>query len=286
MISGEMTVARLLAEHPTLLDVLVDYHPHFKQLRNRLLRRVMAPLVSVSQAARMAGVPEAELLSALRQAADSLGPRLAAGSRTDSPTPLGSNSAAAAPRASAPAAPFAPVARPPALAALAPERQVHVDVRDDIRRGEEPFTKIMAAVKGLGPDAALVLRVPFEPIPLYDVLGKRGFSHWTECRDPGDWSVWFYHLGDLAAPPAPPGTGHAPVAAAGTITIDVRGLEPPRPMVRVLEALDTLAPGQRLEVIHDRRPLFLYPQLEAQGFAHETEEPAPGLVRILIRRGS
>jgi len=39
-------------------------------------------------------------------------------------------------------------------------------------------------------------------------------------------------------------------------------------------------------VIHDRRPLFLYPQLGAQGFAHETEEPAPGLVRILIRRGS
>ena len=39
-----------------------------------------------------------------------------------------------------------------------------------------------------------------------------------------------------------------------------------------------------LEVIHDRRPLFLYPQLDDRGFAHETDEPAPGIVRIRIRK--
>ena len=68
------------------------------------------------------------------------------------------------------------------------------------------------------------------------------------------------------------------------VDLDVRGLEPPAPMVRVLEMLDRLAPGQRLEVRHDRRPVFLYPQLDERGFAHETDEPEPGLVRILIRR--
>jgi uncharacterized protein (DUF2249 family) len=65
--------------------------------------------------------------------------------------------------------------------------------------------------------------------------------------------------------------------------IDVRGLEPPQPMVRILRALDRLAPGARLEVLHERRPVFLYPQLDDRGFAHETEEPEPGLVRIVIR---
>jgi len=66
--------------------------------------------------------------------------------------------------------------------------------------------------------------------------------------------------------------------------LDVRGLEPPEPMVRVLKALDRLAPGQRLEVRHSRRPTLLYPQLEDRGFVHETDEPESGLVRIVIRQ--
>jgi hypothetical protein len=45
-------------------------------------------------------------------------------------------------------------------------------------------------------------------------------------------------------------------------------LAPPPPMVLVLERLDTLQPGETLEVLHDRRPLFLYPQLDARGFVH------------------
>lgn len=265
MIAGETTVARLLEEHPALLDVLVDYHPHFKQLRNRLLRRLMGPRVTVRQAARIAGVPEAELLGALRRAA-------------------GEGAAEAYP--AEPGESFVAAPKPAVLAALPAERQVHVDVRDDIRRGQEPFARIMAAVKALGPGEVLVLRAPFEPIPLYDVLGKRGFSHWTERRDAADWSVWFSRAGGAPAAPAGAAGEREPAADAKTITIDVRGLEPPQPMVRVLELLDTLAPGQRLEVVHDRRPLFLYPQLDAQGFVHETQEPEPGLVRILIRRGS
>jgi hypothetical protein len=57
-------------------------------------------------------------------------------------------------------------------------------------------------------------------------------------------------------------------------------------MVRVLKAVDRLAPGQRLEVRHGRRPTLLYPQLEDRGFAHETDEPESGLVRIVIRQGN
>jgi uncharacterized protein (DUF2249 family) len=68
--------------------------------------------------------------------------------------------------------------------------------------------------------------------------------------------------------------------------VDVRGLEPPQPMVLALERLQALAPGETLAVLHDRRPLFLYPQLDARGFTHETDEPAPGVVRIRIRQPS
>ena len=142
----------------------------------------------------------------------------------------------------------------------------HLDVREDIRGGERPFERIMAAVDGLAADDVLVLRVPFEPIPLYAVLDKRGFRHRAERLAPGDWSVSFYrHSGR-------------------SLVLDVRGLEPPQPMVRVLEEADRLAPGDELEVRHDRRPIFLYPQLDERGLVHETDSPEPGLVRIRIRR--
>ena len=139
----------------------------------------------------------------------------------------------------------------------------------------------MAAVKALRPDDVLVLRAPFEPIPLYDVLGKRGLAHWTERRAPDDWSVWFYRR--AVADPRE-GKTAAPAERAARV-IDVRGLEPPQPLVRILEELERLEPGQQIEVLHERRPMFLYPQLDERGFLHETDEPAPGLVRIVIRAG-
>jgi uncharacterized protein (DUF2249 family) len=52
----------------------------------------------------------------------------------------------------------------------------------------------------------------------------------------------------------------------------------------VLEAVDTLGADDRLQVLHDRRPHFLYVQLEVRGFAHETEELAPNLIRLTITR--
>jgi uncharacterized protein (DUF2249 family) len=173
---------------------------------------------------------------------------------------------------------------PAALAAWPASRQVHLDVREDIRRGQEPFARIMAAVKALAPDEALVLRAPFEPIPLYGVLFKRGFGHWTDSRAPDDWSVWFYRAGG-AEPGAGTGTPSPTPGGAATVTIDVRGLEPPQPMVRILDAVERLRAGDTLEVLHERRPVFLYPQLDERGFLHDTDEPAPGLVRIVIRPG-
>jgi uncharacterized protein (DUF2249 family) len=174
-------------------------------------------------------------------------------------------------------------------------RAVELDVRDDIRQGREPLARIMTAARALAAEEALVVRAPFEPRPLYAVLGRRGLTHWTECLAPDDWRVWFHRAAapaaaaagvsaaTVTAAPAGPAASTA-VTADAVATLDVRGLEPPLPMVRVLERLDTLAPGGSLTVLHERRPMFLYLQLDARGFHHETDEPAPGLVRIVIRR--
>lgn len=47
--------------------------------------------------------------------------------------------------------------------------------------------------------------------------------------------------------------------------LDNRGLEPPQPMMRTLTALSKLQPGETLTIINDRRPMFLYEQLDELG---------------------
>ena len=52
--------------------------------------------------------------------------------------------------------------------------------------------------------------------------------------------------------------------------LDVGGLMPPEPMVRVLEALDTLGPDERLRVLIDREPVPLYQMLGRYGYQYRT----------------
>jgi len=67
-----------------------------------------------------------------------------------------------------------------------------------------------------------------------------------------------------------------------TLAIDVSHLPPPLPMVRILESLRDLGPGETLLVHHTRRPIHLYPKLEALGCTHETTDLPGGAVTVRI----
>ncbi|MBI4336970.1 MAG: DUF2249 domain-containing protein [Chloroflexi bacterium] len=69
-----------------------------------------------------------------------------------------------------------------------------LDVRPDLAAGHEPFGRIMAAVKGLAPGESLELVAPFEPVPLYQVMEARGFTHATRRTSDGSWHVTFQRL--------------------------------------------------------------------------------------------
>lgn len=68
-----------------------------------------------------------------------------------------------------------------------------------------------------------------------------------------------------------------------TIELDLRGLPPPEPMVRVLQAIPDLAPVATLLARTDRRPMHLLLQLESRGFSAEYEEQPDGSFLTLIR---
>jgi tRNA 2-thiouridine synthesizing protein A len=74
----------------------------------------------------------------------------------------------------------------------ASEQTVVVDVRAEQRRHKEPFQRIMAAVEALGPADELIVVNTFEPVPLYTVLGRRGFAHAATQVGPEEWRVRFW----------------------------------------------------------------------------------------------
>ena len=66
--------------------------------------------------------------------------------------------------------------------------------------------------------------------------------------------------------------------------LDNRGLQPPEPMVRTLTTLEKMQDGDTLTIINDRRPLFLYEELDALGYPHVTEQNGDGSYKITIMK--
>lgn len=56
---------------------------------------------------------------------------------------------------------------------------------------------------------------------------------------------------------------------ADAVHIDVRGLDPPEPMVAILGVIDSGEAGSVLVAHLDREPIFLYPELDDRGWSHE-----------------
>lgn len=173
---------------------------------------------------------------------------------------------------------------------------LELDVRPELAKGGEPLPHILEAARNLAPGQSLRLRAPFEPIPLYSVLGRKGFSHHAQRHAEGDWEILFVpdQQPERATQPKPSvatadgGSSSSNDATsswpAPKVTLDNRGLGPPEPMIRILAALEHLAPGEVLAAINEREPMFLYPELESRGAAIQTRKEADG-VHLLIRCG-
>lgn len=285
-------LAEMLRRDEHLIETLIAESPAFRGLRNPLMRKTMGRLATVEQAARVAGVDPHLLTERLNRALTrSLVPTNPAATARNTDTHSIRRSDM----------PTAQSDLPPALASLPPERITDLDVREDLRSGQEPFSRIMTARRELPRGGVLRLRAIFEPVPLYSVMAKQGFDHWTEKLSSDDWRVWFFaptNRDDAATHPthaeatppqrSSPTTASTPGAPSaeeeGVIVLDVRGMEPPEPMVRTLAALEELPPGNVLLQINERIPKFLLPKLHDLGFTYEIRKQGDTLVRVFIRR--
>lgn len=168
---------------------------------------------------------------------------------------------------------------------------VDVDVRPTLRAGGEPFGEIMQAVAALAPGEGLRLLATFEPVPLFSVLGAKGFSHDSRKLEGGDWEVLFRPTG--TASPVAPDEPPSPVAVADEREwpepvqhLDNRDLDPPEPMVRILAAIEEMKEGEVLSALLCREPMFLIPELEKRSHLWRGGfEPDGKTYRILVRIG-
>jgi uncharacterized protein (DUF2249 family) len=71
-------------------------------------------------------------------------------------------------------------------------KTVELDVRPILEAGGEPFKEIMDAVKSLEPTDIFILHATFDPIPLHNVLKRKGFTHESEQVEKGHWVVRFF----------------------------------------------------------------------------------------------
>jgi uncharacterized protein (DUF2249 family) len=164
-----------------------------------------------------------------------------------------------------------------------------LDVRPALAAGEEPFQAIMDAVGTLAPGQSLRLIAPFRPVPLFSVMANRGFAASDRAIGNGDWEVTFSPVAAEQDDTAGLAIGSSPSAiswGAPIEELDLRDLDPPEPMVRILEALEDLQAGDVLFALLAREPVFLFPELAKR--QHEWAgnfDEAGETYRLLVRHG-
>lgn len=154
---------------------------------------------------------------------------------------------------------------------FSPSRIVELDVREVIAAGREPLPTILAASEELAPGWVLHLRSPFQPVPLFTVMGERGFAHHSTMFAPDDWSTWFWREGEAverAAPPAAPERAAAPPGSW-----DLRDLPPPEPLLAILARVEEAA--SPFSVVLPGHPAPLPHLLDGLGWTMIAQSPLP-----------
>jgi hypothetical protein len=259
--SAETVVAEAVAADPAVIDRLAAFNPVFTKLRNPVLRKTMARLVTFRDAATLAGVAIDDLLLAVN------------GGEGGIPVVL------------PPSGPRSPDEPPSWVAGAESTATTRLDVRQMLAAGGEPLGEIMRAAARVEPGKAMILDAPFDPAPLRRVLGNKGFAAHPVELAADHWRVYFRREASVPAQ-APAPSGPRQWREQGGLHIDVRGLEPPQPMVSILRLLETSPSDTVVTVHHEREPLMLYPELAERGWTHAIVPGDPGEVRLVLRRAA
>lgn len=163
-IGAETRVADLLEAYPGAEEILIGIAPQFKALKNPVLRRTVARVATLEQAAKVAGLQTRELVLKLREA-------------------LGVEGGGE-------------VVEADGSASIEPPGWVDLDAETDIDgaalldSGETPVARASSALAGMDSGDVLVLTAPFQPAPLIDSMRGKGHEVYAREEDGETWRVW------------------------------------------------------------------------------------------------
>jgi len=156
IITPRTKVYELLQAYPELEDLLIELAPVFKKLKNPVLRRTIARVTTLQQAARVGEIPVHTLVNTLRQKAgqESL-EGLAADAEGQAAKPSWLNEEKIVKR---------------------------LDARPIIEQGGHPLGDVLTGVGDLQTGEIFELVTPFMPAPLIERVVAQGFDTWSEKR--------------------------------------------------------------------------------------------------------
>lgn len=269
IINAETKISTLLKENPKALEAIIEISSKFSRLRNPVLRKIMAARTSIEAASKIGACSIDDFFKKLQPLGFIVDNAATGKTIEEGPRPI------------------------PAFMKNGNRSAVEeLDVRPVIEGGNDPYAIIMGKVKQLPNGSILKLVNSFEPLPLIKILSKRGFEYYVEHVDADIVNTFFHKVGDFAH------TGQTQSEIKqdvdwGTVlkkyegkivTVDVRNLEMPLPMLIILEKLDKLPDDNALYVHHKRIPVFLLPELQEKGFEYRIKEISQGEVHLLIYR--
>lgn len=195
-ITKDTTIKDVLAmNEERMLATFVMMAPQFERLRYPQLRRAMAGRVTVEQAARIARVPLADALYVLNLA-------LGQDEAEISAEVLGQSN-----REDFECRDTNPPFKPAEIADVKDEAAC-VHFLDLMSLNESRIDPLPSVARGLamlkGPCRILLIRHPFDPVPLRDLLAKRGYMSWAEERSECDWYIYFFRPQAIAGAKAHP----------------------------------------------------------------------------------
>lgn len=153
LIKPDMKVSELLDAYPQLEEKLIEIAPVFVKLKNPLLRKTIAKVTTLKQAAVVGKVSIADMINKLRSEVGQGNTDLAAEKNTEGVKP-----------------------------GWVDESRIKIfyDAREDLEAGVHPVNKVVQDTGRLITGEIYLLITPFTPAPLIDMIIAKGFQVYSE----------------------------------------------------------------------------------------------------------
>ncbi len=266
VVNKHTRISKLIVENPEVINAIASINKHFKKLKNPVLRRILAPRITVADAAKIGGVSLDFFLNKLEGVGFEIDMENNHNTIEES-----ENQDSEFVRAKT--------------------NLVSLDVRPIIGSGSDPFNEIMTIVKSLKENETLEIINSFEPIPLIHKLERKGFVSWTEKTQKDIVRTYFQMDKEIEEkddlnPKEETSNSNFDEKYKSFVgklkSIDVRYLEMPEPMTTILHEIELLPEGHALFVDHKKVPQFLLPELKARSFEILYNEKSDHHLQLLI----